>query len=100
MFIAESASEKKLKSVNISQSYKQERDCLVHFLRPLAVCWPGYMGSGIGPEAYNVTAACRSETIATQQLAVRRRHVSYRSISQRQHTPAGDGQHCNMGCSE
>ena len=75
MFIAESASEKKLKSVNISQSYKQERDCLVHFLRPLAVCWPGYMGSGIGPEAYNVTAACRSETIATQQLAIRRRHV-------------------------
>jgi len=26
-------SEKKLKSVNIWQSYKQERDCLVHFLR-------------------------------------------------------------------
>jgi len=21
--------------------YKQERDCLVHFLRLLAVCWPG-----------------------------------------------------------
>jgi len=30
-----------LKSVNIWQSYKQERDCLVHFLRLLAVCWPG-----------------------------------------------------------
>ena len=29
------------KSVNIWQSYKQERDCLVHFLRLLAVCWPG-----------------------------------------------------------
>ena len=23
------------------QSYKQKRDCLVHFLRLLAVCWPG-----------------------------------------------------------
>jgi len=31
---------KKLKSVNIWQSYKQERDCFVHFLRLLAVCWP------------------------------------------------------------
>jgi len=28
-----------LKSVHISQSYKQERDCLVHFKRLLAVCW-------------------------------------------------------------
>jgi len=28
-------------SVNIWQSYKQERDCLVQFLRLLAVCWPG-----------------------------------------------------------
>ena len=26
-------SEKKLKSVNIWQSYKQERDCLMHFVR-------------------------------------------------------------------
>ena len=42
MFIAESVSEKKsLKSLNIWQSYKQERDCLVHFLSLLAVCWPG-----------------------------------------------------------
>jgi len=32
---------KKLKSANIWQSYKQERACLVHFLRVLAVCWPG-----------------------------------------------------------
>jgi len=33
-----------LKSVNIWQSYKQERalcHCLVHFLSLLAVCWPG-----------------------------------------------------------
>jgi len=29
------------KSVNIWQSYKQERDWLVHFLRLLAVCWTG-----------------------------------------------------------
>jgi len=28
------------KSVNIWQSYKQERDCFVHFLSLLAVCWP------------------------------------------------------------
>jgi len=28
------------KSVNIWQSYRQERDCLVHFLRLLAVCSP------------------------------------------------------------
>jgi len=27
--------------VNIWQSYKQERGCLVHFLRLLAVWWPG-----------------------------------------------------------
>jgi len=40
-FITESASEKKIKSVNSWQSYKQERDCLVHFLRRSAVCWPG-----------------------------------------------------------
>jgi len=32
-FIAESESAKKIKSVNIWQSYKQERGCLVHFLR-------------------------------------------------------------------
>ena len=36
-----SLSEKKLKSVNIWQSYTQEHDCLVHFLRLLAVCWLG-----------------------------------------------------------
>jgi len=43
MVIAESVIEKNLKSVNIWQSYKQERDCFVHFLRLLAVCnvpWP------------------------------------------------------------
>jgi len=38
MFIAESVSEK-IKSVNIWQSYNQKRDCLVHFLRLLALCW-------------------------------------------------------------
>ena len=27
--------------INILQSQKQERDCLVHFIRLLAVCWPG-----------------------------------------------------------
>jgi len=30
-----------LKSVNIWQSYKQARGCLVHFLRLLAAWWPG-----------------------------------------------------------
>ena len=30
---------KELKLLNIRQSYKQEGDCLVHFLRLLAVCW-------------------------------------------------------------
>jgi len=30
-----------LKSVNIWQSYRQERDCLVYFLRLLALSWPG-----------------------------------------------------------
>ena len=29
------------KSVKIWQSYKQKRDYLVHYLRLLAVCWPG-----------------------------------------------------------
>jgi len=28
------------KLVNIWQSYEQECDCLMHFLRLLAVCWP------------------------------------------------------------
>jgi len=23
------------------QSYKKKRDCLVHFIRRLAACWPG-----------------------------------------------------------
>ena len=32
---------KTLKSVNIWQSYKQKCDCAAHFLRLLAVCWPG-----------------------------------------------------------
>ena len=32
-FIAESASEKKLKSANIWQSYKQKRDCLMLVVR-------------------------------------------------------------------
>jgi len=32
---------KKFKMVNIWQSYKQELDCFVHFLRLLAVRWPG-----------------------------------------------------------
>jgi len=32
---------KKIKSVIIRQSYKQKRDCIVHFLRLLEVCWPG-----------------------------------------------------------
>jgi len=45
-FIAESESEKKLKSVNIWQSDNHKRDCLVHFLRPLAVCWPGAQSAG------------------------------------------------------
>jgi len=31
---------KLFKSVNIWPSYKQDRDCFVHFLRLLAVCWP------------------------------------------------------------
>ena len=44
-FFAQSASEKKLKSARIWQSNKQERDCLVHFLRLLAVCWPGVQSS-------------------------------------------------------
>jgi len=35
-----SLSEKKLKPVNIWQSYRQEHDCFVHFLRLLAVRWP------------------------------------------------------------
>ena len=28
------------KKTKIWQSYQHERDCLVHFLRLLAVCWP------------------------------------------------------------
>ena len=32
---------KNLKSVIIWQTFKQKHDCLVHFLRLLAVCWPG-----------------------------------------------------------
>ena len=32
---------KKIKSVNIWQSYQQKPDCFVYFLRLLAVCWLG-----------------------------------------------------------
>ena len=39
-------SEKKLKSVNIWQSYEQQRDRFVHFIRLLAVCWPGVQSAG------------------------------------------------------
>ena len=37
------------KSVNIWQSCKQKRDCLVHFLRILAVCWPGAQSPYVRP---------------------------------------------------
>ena len=30
-----------MNAVNIWQSYKQERECRVHFLRLLGVCWSG-----------------------------------------------------------
>ena len=33
------------KSVNIWQSYMQERGCFVHFLRLLAVWWPSAQGA-------------------------------------------------------
>ena len=33
------------KSANIWQSYKQEHDCLAHFLCLLVVCWPGAQSS-------------------------------------------------------
>jgi len=58
-------------------------------------------GSGIGPEAYTVTAA-DLKPLQPGSLTghIRRRHASCRSFSQRQHRPAGDGQHCNIGCSE
>ena len=36
----------KIKSVNIWQSYQQKHDCLVHFLRLLAVCWLGAQTTG------------------------------------------------------
>jgi len=36
----------KIKSVNIWQSYQQKHDCLVHFLRLLAVCWLGAQTAG------------------------------------------------------
>ena len=40
MFIAEFVSEKILNRWIFGKSYKQKRDCFVHFLRLLAVCWP------------------------------------------------------------
>ena len=46
--------------MNIWQSYKQERDCLVDFLRYLAVCWPGAQ-SLFG-------ATCRRHTGGTHRL--------------------------------
>ena len=53
------------KSVNIWQSYKQERDCLVHFLRLLPLCWPGMQSAWVrGPSflAHPVGAAiCRTQ---------------------------------------
>jgi len=41
MFIAESVGEKKLKSVNIWQSVKQERGCPMRFIRFLAMWQTG-----------------------------------------------------------
>ena len=35
---------KSYKSVNMWQSYKQERYCFLHFLRLLTVCWPSAQG--------------------------------------------------------
>ena len=58
-FIAESVSAFFLKSVNIWHSYKQEHDCLVHFLRLLAVCWPGASGARATGTA---AAACDGRT--------------------------------------
>ena len=48
-----------LKSVNIWQNYKQKRGCLVHFLRLLAVCWPGASGARVTGTA---AAACDGRT--------------------------------------
>jgi len=50
---------KKLNWVNIWQSYKQERECLVHFLRLLAMCWPGAQNAWD-----NHTLACNFATEA------------------------------------
>jgi len=44
-----------LVTVTNKQSYKQERACHVHFLRLLAVCWPGVSGSTL--------AMCRLKTL-------------------------------------
>jgi len=46
--------------VNIWQSYKQKRGCLVHFFRLLAVCWPGSSGARVTGTAscFDTLPAC------------------------------------------
>jgi len=48
-----------LQPVNIWQSYKQKRGCLVHFLRLSAVCWPGASGARVAGTAAD---ACDGRT--------------------------------------
>jgi len=52
-------------SVNIWQSYKQERDYLVHFLRLLAVCWPG------------AQSACRLVVMSTTMCMLKIRSMGF-----------------------
>jgi len=59
-FIAESVSEKNIIVGEFWQSCKQERDCLVHFLSLLAVCWPGVQSAWD-----NHTLACDFSQIFT-----------------------------------
>jgi len=49
------------KSVNIWQSCKQQPDCLMHFLRLIAVCWPGIYTSA--PESSTLTTRLPSHPV-------------------------------------
>ena len=65
------------KSVNILQSYKQDRDCLVQFLRLLAVCWPGAQSA----RDSNALACVVAEYSPTLSLSLLKEY-SFRDLSQ------------------
>ena len=84
--VAECATEKKLKSVNIFQSYKQERDCLVH-LACLGLLWARCCGSSRRGSTPAPTVR-RSTRISRSRFGSRGATTTHCSVSVAIPTPA------------